>query len=414
MKESSKSDSKETEFDEIVPETNVFSSKVTACVIIDNNSSNQIQRCNRVDKNRSICQLIGTWEIDPDALEDVSGEVARLGVCLNHLNFDQNTLHKTDKKEQKIKKLRPTDQSTINKKKCLFCNKYKYFFSRGNACAVHVCEVYNRNLQVPCRGLLDCPSMKEHPVLSQKSSNEYRIRFVCSECYELNGGHLHVRPGSGSSRKSCIDRGQHQNDLTLILKTFGRWLDQVASSDNNSDKIRLINQLLQVLPEYNPESPVEKQTKNADSVQNSGIRSQLPTDLKKHKKKIPATDQAESDIQSQPGTLIQRNDVKEFSGETTEIATEREILPESHSISETLMIKQTKAKYKPSPQEEQILTGLADYQEFLPTSVVKELLGQLCVYSAHWTHKKIRDRWYNKYARKKSKRHSHIMNNDKY
>jgi hypothetical protein len=105
--------------------------------------------------------------------------------------------------------------------------------------------------------------------------------------------------------------------------------------------------------------------------------------------------------------------MKEFSGETTEIATEREILPESHFISETLTIKQTKAKYKPSPQE-QILTGLADYQEFLPTSVVKELLGQLCVYSAHWTHKKIRDKWYNKYARKKSKRHSHIVNNDKY
>lgn len=105
--------------------------------------------------------------------------------------------------------------------------------------------------------------------------------------------------------------------------------------------------------------------------------------MKKHKKKAPTTDQAESDIQSQPGTLIQRDDGKEFSGETTEIATERETLLESHSISETLTIKQTKAKYKPFSQEEQILTGLADYQEFLPTSVVEELLGQLCVYSAY-------------------------------
>lgn len=50
--------------------------------------------------------------------------------------------------------------------------------------------------------------------------------------------------------------------------------------------------------------------------------------------------------------------------------------------SETLTIKQTKSKYyKPSPQEEQILTGLVTYQKFLPTSVIKELLERLCVYS---------------------------------
>lgn len=123
-----------------------------------------------------------------------------------------------------------------------------------------------------------------------------------------------------------------------------------------------------------------------------GIHSQLPTDLKKHKRKIPAIDRAELYIQCQPGILIQRGDTKEFNEEKTETTAEHEILPESHSISGTLTIKQTKAEYyKPSQQEEQILTELANYQ-FLPTSMVRELLEQLCVYSTHWTHKKIRDR----------------------
>ena len=71
-----------------------------------------------------------------------------------------------------------------------------------------------------------------------------------------------------------------------------------------------------------------------------------------------------------PGILIQRGDTKEFNEEKTETTAEHEILPESHSISGTLTIKQTKAEYyKPSQQEEQILTELANYQEFLPTSV---------------------------------------------
>ena len=47
--------------------------KVTPCVIIDNdNDERTIQRCNREEGARSVHQLVGTWEVDREAVKQLA------------------------------------------------------------------------------------------------------------------------------------------------------------------------------------------------------------------------------------------------------------------------------------------------------------------------------------------------------
>ncbi|CAJ0832747.1 10965_t:CDS:2 [Entrophospora sp. SA101] len=70
----------ESEFDREVPITDKFDKiEVTPCVIIDNeNDEEKIKRCNSVDKIRSIHNLIGSFEIDSNAVKEVGDEFERL------------------------------------------------------------------------------------------------------------------------------------------------------------------------------------------------------------------------------------------------------------------------------------------------------------------------------------------------
>ncbi|CAJ0634357.1 7342_t:CDS:2 [Entrophospora sp. SA101] len=85
--------SDESGFDKEVPKEDKV--EVTSCVIIDNDKNHEmIERCNRFDMNRSIYNLIGSFEVDSDVVKEVGDKVEKLGVCLKHLNYDQNTLHR--------------------------------------------------------------------------------------------------------------------------------------------------------------------------------------------------------------------------------------------------------------------------------------------------------------------------------
>ncbi|CAJ0881189.1 8830_t:CDS:2 [Entrophospora sp. SA101] len=53
--------------------------KVTPCVIIDNDKNgNKIERCNCIDRNRSISNLSGSFEIDSGAVKEVGEDIQRL------------------------------------------------------------------------------------------------------------------------------------------------------------------------------------------------------------------------------------------------------------------------------------------------------------------------------------------------
>src|SRR5215213_4884388 len=75
----------EAEFDMEVPKE--IKSKVTPCVIVDNeNNEEKIECCNHMDNNNhSIHNLIGCFEIDSNVVREVGKEIEKLGVCLKHL-----------------------------------------------------------------------------------------------------------------------------------------------------------------------------------------------------------------------------------------------------------------------------------------------------------------------------------------
>ncbi|CAH1767582.1 14686_t:CDS:2, partial [Entrophospora sp. SA101] len=263
--------SDESGFDKEVPKEDKV--EVTSCVIIDNDKNHEmIERCNRFDMNRSIYNLIGSFEVDSDVVKEVGDKVEKLGVCLKHLNYDQNTLHRPQIGESRIKASLPFSHSTIHKKRCLLCNKYKCFYSRGEACQQHLWNVCGRNIQIPCHGLHDCPAITPHSNLSSIPENMQRVRYICTDCLTSHGGHLHARPGSGKRSVSCVQSEKHHEDSTSSLKLIAKFINNIALSTDNNAKNNLLNLLINVIKDFN-ETPSE--TTSLDSAVTTSSNNQM-------------------------------------------------------------------------------------------------------------------------------------------
>ena len=110
---------------------NISNQSLTYCVVLDM-IDGEIQCCfNKTINQHPLAQLVGTWKIDSEIFTStkVKNKLHTLGVCITHYNFDQNELHKS-----KLKQKRSIEKSWIYHCRCLFCNKYKYFFSCENNC----------------------------------------------------------------------------------------------------------------------------------------------------------------------------------------------------------------------------------------------------------------------------------------
>ncbi|POG56640.1 hypothetical protein GLOIN_2v1489307 [Rhizophagus irregularis DAOM 181602=DAOM 197198] len=70
------------------------------CAIVDV-IDGKLQKCNSNIKLRGLWQLIGTWQLDNDAVLQAGKNLDKLGVCYTHFLFDQNKLHKEGAKEDK-------------------------------------------------------------------------------------------------------------------------------------------------------------------------------------------------------------------------------------------------------------------------------------------------------------------------
>ncbi|CAJ0630422.1 10074_t:CDS:2 [Entrophospora sp. SA101] len=69
--------SNECKFDKEVPKEDKF--KVTSCVIIDyDKNPEMIEQCNQSGKNRSIYNLVGSFEVDSDVVKEVGDNVEKL------------------------------------------------------------------------------------------------------------------------------------------------------------------------------------------------------------------------------------------------------------------------------------------------------------------------------------------------
>ncbi|CAG8666383.1 6396_t:CDS:2, partial [Paraglomus brasilianum] len=97
--------------------------KLSPCVIVDR-ASGKLAHC----ESELLSHLIGTWEIDMDIEEQTRFSLHEFGFCSSHFNFDNSKLHKPGLKKDSNRSM---SMSMIHWQQCLFCNKYKHFFSRG-------------------------------------------------------------------------------------------------------------------------------------------------------------------------------------------------------------------------------------------------------------------------------------------
>ena len=88
-----------TEAEDAIEIPQISSSNLTPCALIDV-IGGSIQRCGETKNLRGLVQLIGTWQIDSDAIREAGKELENLGVCQTHFMFDQNRLHKKGAKKE--------------------------------------------------------------------------------------------------------------------------------------------------------------------------------------------------------------------------------------------------------------------------------------------------------------------------
>ncbi|RIA93775.1 hypothetical protein C1645_818971 [Glomus cerebriforme] len=83
--------------------------------------------CKGTEKLRQLCNLLGIWQVDRDAIKKVSGVLLKLGVCNSHFQFDNN--------KSLSKKVKDFNERIIQWCQFLVINILP--FSRGVGCTVH-------------------------------------------------------------------------------------------------------------------------------------------------------------------------------------------------------------------------------------------------------------------------------------
>ena len=238
-------ESTEAENDMNIPQTK--EKTLSACAVVDI-IDGEIKCCGGTEKLRGLWQLVGMWQLDKSMVEGVSGNLDKLGVCYSHFMFDQNKLH-----SEGTKKLKTSLESLIHSRRCRFCGINYYFFSRGKFCAEHSWKLLGKYVQVPCIGQKNCKALKEFDSIVMKAQSNYKARYICCDCYEKEGGHLHVKPGRGKKESSCHFEGKHKQDLINSLELMNKWIISTNNIQLQTKILNFITSTLQILDSENNE-----------------------------------------------------------------------------------------------------------------------------------------------------------------
>ncbi|GBC44526.2 hypothetical protein GLOIN_2v1785590 [Rhizophagus irregularis DAOM 181602=DAOM 197198] len=208
------------------------------CILIDY-LDNKLQTCGQTKNVRNLCQLVGVWQIDENAVSEYQSKGIPLGVCMSHFNYDQKNHNAF------IKQLRNPEQSEISRRRCLLCSKNFHFFSRGIGCKDHLWKMWGKYIQIPCVGLYTCNAVHECQGISQRIFDDVStIRYICYNCYESYGGHLNRRPGSGKRKTTCEQHKLHKEDTSKSLKLLAQWLTYVADTETEEKKEIILASML--------------------------------------------------------------------------------------------------------------------------------------------------------------------------
>ncbi|RHZ47921.1 hypothetical protein Glove_564g9 [Diversispora epigaea] len=183
------------------------------CVLLDL-KDDKLQTYSETKNIKNINQLIGVWQINThSAIEFEKGNLS-LGVCMQHFNYDQRN-HRS-----KIKQIRTIQQ-------------------------YHSWNIFSKNFQVPCTGFFLCNSFCELQGISKKNYDEIsRMRYICCECYEVKGGHLYRQPGPGKQIITCGQQDLHIKDVSCSLELLAKWLNHIAKTESEDEKLKILNGML--------------------------------------------------------------------------------------------------------------------------------------------------------------------------
>ena len=87
---------------------------------------------------------------------------------------------------------------------------------------------------------------------TENTRNSRGVRYVCCKCYEKNGGHLHIRMGTGKADPGCT--AMHLGDTETMLLHFAKLIKMVAYSENNIIKKNLLQDLVPCIENFNLDS----------------------------------------------------------------------------------------------------------------------------------------------------------------
>ncbi|RHZ51446.1 hypothetical protein Glove_478g13 [Diversispora epigaea] len=197
----------------IIPsETNTTLQKQTPCVIVDY-LEGKIQTCGSTKNLRKLRNLIGSWEIDRDMVNNNNEDYLQLGVCESHFLYDQNQLHNNKDKQKKS-----PEASTIQRHCCIICKHYFTIYSRGKGCTNHSWVFNKCNLIVPC-----------------------------NECYQKNGEHVHIRHGRGRKPSNCLQNGLHEKDTSYGLEVIAEWLLHISKTTDENMKNSILTSIVDAI-----------------------------------------------------------------------------------------------------------------------------------------------------------------------
>ena len=155
--------------------------------------------------------------------------MSKLGVCNSHFQFDNKYLHKPQSKQ-----LKHFNKGVIQWRRCISCNKYVTFYSRGVGCALHSWHLNKQNIQVPCIGQYTCEALRSCLSLCERAFDDIEKPLcICYSCYENLGGHIYLRPGQGKRAITYATEKLHDNDITKELEHLGNWLINISQTDDD-------------------------------------------------------------------------------------------------------------------------------------------------------------------------------------
>ncbi|CAH1767391.1 8292_t:CDS:2, partial [Entrophospora sp. SA101] len=274
----------------------------------------------------------------------------------------------------------------------------------GNNCIQHCWNILKRNIQVPCIGLKSCPAFIEVNNIASNISTEQQVHSICTECFELFGGHLHVRQGSGKTTKSCIDNGLHKDDATLTLNLFADWILEVANSGNDDKKKVLLWNLVPLLKTStkNPDN-IPEMTPNPLLIKTAMKLNDLDSN--------PSTEKQDLKIEDYKKFGEKLEHLKSLKNQDEEMEVVGENLPEETIVVPVDVIIQedagsssqiNKRRIKTS-EELEILKEVFDHTEDLPKDVAKRLSEDLIKLHNSWSPTKVRNYWYDNVKEKINK-----------